>query len=217
MACKQAVCLAAAVGKGKGTRQAEGIKAVDIAPGGQDFRRADEITARDRRDVARVEGMQERWQFVIFRHQAAGARKADETGMGRIHAEALGDSGGLDAFCECAEGGGRQDCLPLPFGHRGQQAFHRSGIRRAAGDVHAFWDERAFDFHQPGADAFDSGGSVTRSFRQELEFAGEAEDQFFEIIALGGLIRAQMAPAADRVGEVSEALVEAGFGDGGVR
>ena len=74
MAFKQAVRLAHAILHGKGARQFEGIKAMQIAPSGQHIHGTKQVTTRCRHNVAAIKRAQHRRNFVILGKQSIKAR-----------------------------------------------------------------------------------------------------------------------------------------------
>ena len=74
MAFKQPICLTHAILHRKGTRQFEGVKAVQIAASGQHIHGAQQVTARRRHDIAAIKRAQHRRNFVIFGQQRIKAR-----------------------------------------------------------------------------------------------------------------------------------------------
>ena len=80
-AFEQHAGLARPVGDGEGAGNAERIEAVQVAPGRQDRRRAQQVAARRGAHEAAVERVQDRGQLVVVLHQAIGLRQFLEHGQ----------------------------------------------------------------------------------------------------------------------------------------
>ena len=94
---QQPVCLAGAVLDRISTRDAEGVEAVQIAAGGQDLGRAQQVPARGGAQEAAVEGMQDAVDLVVGLHQLVHVgqllqQRAVVSGLWR-GGHAMGDQG----------------------------------------------------------------------------------------------------------------------------
>ena len=117
VAGEQTVGLAAAIGNGEGARQAEGVEAVDIAAGRQDFRRPDQVPARHRRRVAGVQRMDQRGHLMVIAEQRVGANQARDFFGAGFQFQGTDDIGRRPARNDRVEGGGGQNVLALRRRH----------------------------------------------------------------------------------------------------
>ena len=149
VALDQAFGLARAVLHRIGAGDAEGVEAVQVAPGGQDLRRAQQVAARGGPHEAAVQRAQQAIDLVVLGHQAVDVLQPREERRQRLVVGSCTRCGQRSRHA--LAGHQRLDRRPLRplavrgVGHRQQQVDPLDGRGGAADDVQAVGDQRVLD------------------------------------------------------------------------
>ena len=148
---QQALRLLGPVFDGKGAGDAKRVKAMQVAPGGQDLRGAQHIATRSGAHKAAIQGMQDGADFGFAGHQVVGFDQLFHHRQGAFFARQLRQLQHLFravALDQGLSGFAAQGLAVTGVGHRHQQV-HALGLRgRAPGHMQAVGNEGVFQLQQ---------------------------------------------------------------------
>ena len=190
---------------------------MQVAPGRQDGRRAHQVPAGRRADVAAVQRMEDGVQLVVAGQQPVAGGELGQHGDGLTGgARRVDDRGGLGR--RAADQGGQgvaRDRRGAVAGlsHRGQQVDAGFGRGALPYRMQAVGDQGALQLGELVGHRRHLGRLGVGAGGPEVERRRLLGDQGCERTALGRL-RRRRPPALDRRLQLDQALVEPGLGDG---
>ena len=221
VAGQQLFGLALAVAHGKGRRHAEGVQAVQVAPGGQHVGVADQVAAGGGLQVAAIEGAHQALHFVVFTQQAVAAHQLTQClGLGFVVAHQIGAElcvqlclvGTIDQGIH--EGSVLRGFQTHGVGHdfeRSQALLTGGGL---AHDVQAFGNQRVFELEQLVLQLLDPGGGITLGGGHgQVDALRLLADQLGQAFAVLGLIGAHLLPTLDRLLQADQFFVQTRMGE----
>ena len=191
---------------------------MQVAPGRQDRRRAQQVAARRGAHEAAVERVQDRGDLVVVLQQAVGLRQFLEHGervrVGRQRRRRQ-RGGHRHAAHDRLDRGPRRPQAVRGVGQRGQHVDALLHARRLADHVQAVRDQGVFEFQHGRVEALDARRRLAAPRRlglREVERRRLRLDQRRQLRVPGAVAGLEAAPALDRGLQVEQAAVEPGMG-----